>query len=65
MTSLFTLRRPQHGDPEEAILIEAFLCAEGLLHKQGTSDLRIPYLSAELLIRLDDYGYALDCLKKS
>ena len=57
------LRRPQHGDPEETILIEAFLCAESLLHEQGTTDPRIPFLFAELLIRLDDYDYALDCLK--
>jgi len=63
MTSRLTLRRPQHEDPEEDILIEAFLCAEDLLHEQGTSDPRIPYLFAELLIRLDDYDYALDCLK--
>jgi len=63
MTSRLTLRRPQHGDPEEVILTEAFLCAEDLLHEQGTSDPRIPYLFAELLICLDDYDYALDCLK--
>ena len=40
-----------------------FLFAEGLLHEQGASDPRIPYLLAERLIRFDDYDYALDCLK--
>ncbi len=35
MTSHLTLRRPQHGDPEEAILFEAFLCPEGFFHEQG------------------------------
>ncbi len=57
-------RRPKHGDPEETFLIEAFLCAERLFHEEGATDPRIPYLFAQLLIRLDDCDYALSCLQK-
>jgi len=57
------LRRPQHGDPDETFLVEAFLHSERLLLKHGAADPRIPYLFAELLVRLDDFDYALDCLK--
>jgi hypothetical protein len=56
-------RRPKHRDPEETFLIEAFLCAERLFHEEGATDPRIPYLFAQLLIRLDDYDYALSCLQ--
>ena len=56
-------RRQKHGDPEETFLIEAFLSAERLFNEEGASDPRIPYLFAQLLIRLDDYDYALSCLE--
>jgi len=58
---IFRLLRP--GDREETTLIRAFLEAEGLLHEHGPIDPRMPYIFAELLTSLDEYDYALDCLK--
>jgi hypothetical protein len=57
------LRKSKAGDPDESTLIEQFLHAERLCHEQAKTDPRIPYLFAELLIRLDDFDYALDCLQ--
>jgi hypothetical protein len=56
-------RQPLRGDPGEVDLVEAFLHAERLFEEQTSTDPRIPYLFAELLIRLDDYDYSLNCLK--
>ena len=64
MAIRLTMRRPRPGDPDETTLIEAFLYAERLLCEQRTTDPRFPYLFAQLLIHLDDYHYALDCLKE-
>jgi hypothetical protein len=56
--------RMQRGvSSEEITLIHAFLKAEGLMHEHGKADPRMPYIFAELLTHLDEYDYALACLK--
>ena len=63
MAGLLAFHVSQPGDPDETVLVEAFLNSERFLHKHRATDPRIPYLFAELLVRLNNYDYAFDCLK--
>ena len=62
----FTVRAvaPRIDDSSEAILTLAFLRAEKIYETHGTIDPRISYCFADVLMRLDNYNYPIDILKK-
>lgn len=56
--------RSGHGPSEEPFLVLAFLQTETSYEFNRTTDPRIPYLFAELLLKLEEYAYPIHVLEE-